>query len=150
MGMTYDQLMRQQSSARVYQERYDNAFKSWGMSAPPPVVGEPVGEYQRRLAILGKKQLPEDHPLRKIQMRALADDAFAVVKAQLLSAVNQAAYRPETVPEDAPLREIVNTDTNGLKIHTFVGQRSFIWDFKSPIRYARIRNPDRDRAWFSR
>ena len=40
MGMTYDQLMRQQNSARVVQEEYDNAFKKWGMSAPAPVVGE--------------------------------------------------------------------------------------------------------------
>jgi hypothetical protein len=46
------------------------------------MVGEPVEEYRRRLAILAKKQLPQDHDLRKIQIRQLADDAFAVVESQ--------------------------------------------------------------------
>ena len=66
MGMSYDQLMRQQNSARVVQERYDNAFKSWGMSSPAPVVGESVDDYSRRLAVLAKKQLPADHDLKKV------------------------------------------------------------------------------------
>jgi hypothetical protein len=70
------------------------------MTAPAPVMGEPVEEYRRRLAVLAKKQLPADHDLKKIQIRALADDAFAVVESQLLPAVNQAAFRPDTVPAD--------------------------------------------------
>jgi hypothetical protein len=128
MGMTYDQLMRQQNSARVVQERYDNVFKSWGMSAPAPVIGEPVDEYNRRLAVLAKKQLPEDHDLRKIQFRALADDAFAVVEPQLLAAVNQSAYNPNTVPIDGPLRRIEERDANGNTTYRYIGQRSFIHD----------------------
>ena len=128
MGMSYDQLMRQQNSARVVQERYDNAFKSWGMSAPAPVVGESVDDYSRRLAVLAKKQLPADHDLKKVQFRALADDAFPVMEAQLLAAVNQSAYRPETVPVDAPLRRVEEKDANGLTSYRYVGQRSFIHD----------------------
>ena len=100
------------------------------------------------MAVLGKKQLPEDHPLRKIQMRALADDAFPVVKAQLLSAVSQEAYNPNTVPEDAPLRRVETRDANGLTMVDWIGKRSFIFDFVRPGRLARIRNPDRDPAWF--
>lgn len=148
MGMTYDQLMRQQNSARVIQEQYDNVFKSWGMSAPAPVVGESVGDYDRRLAVLGKKQLPEDHPLKKIQFRALGDDAFPVYKAQLLPAIGQEAYNPNTVPEDAPLRRVESRDGNGLTMVDWVGRRSFIFDFVRPGRRARIRNPDREPSWF--
>ena len=151
MGMTYDQLMRQQNSARVVQEEYDNVFKKWGMAAPAPVVGESVGDYDRRMAVLGKKQLPEDHPLRKVQMRALADDAFPVVKAQLLPAVSQEAHNPNTVPEDAPLRRVETRDANGLTLVDWIGQRSL--SSISPVGVSSwqghvIRSPDREPAWF--
>jgi hypothetical protein len=49
--------------------------------------------------------------LEKFKIRQLADDAFA----QRLLAVNQAAFCPDTVPEDAPLLEVVNTDINESK-----------------------------------
>ena len=148
MDLSYDQLMRQQNSARVIQERYDNVFKSWGMSAPAPVIGEPVDKYNRRLAVLAQKQLAADHDLKKVQFRALGDDAFPVYEAQLLPAVAQAAHNPNTVPEDAPLRRVETRDANGLTMVDWIGKRSFIFDFVRPGRLARIRNPDRDPAWF--
>ena len=55
---TYDQTMRLQASARVYQQRYDDALQPWDLRAPAPVLGEDINEYRAKLAILAKHQLP--------------------------------------------------------------------------------------------
>ena len=58
MPYTREQLLRAQASARVYQERYDKAFQPWGVQAPAPVLGEPIDDYRRTLAVKAKRLLP--------------------------------------------------------------------------------------------
>jgi hypothetical protein len=144
-----EQLMQMQSSARCYQERADDALQPWGLRAPHPVIGEDIDGYRRQLLIQAKRQLPDDHPLRRVQVRQLAADALAALEPQIYSACQQAAYDANTVPADQPLRRVEELDANGLKIVKWIGQRSFVHDFTRPGRLARIRNPDRDRAWFA-
>jgi hypothetical protein len=96
-----------------------------------------------------KKQLPDDHPLRGVQIRQLRDDALAALEPQIYDACQKAARRADTVPEDALLRRVESIDGNGLKVVDWVGQRIFVHDFTRPGRQARIRNPDRDPGWFS-
>jgi hypothetical protein len=125
MTLSYDQQMRMQASARTYQTRYDDAFAVWDMRAPGPIVGETPDAYRTRLAILAKKQLPPDHQYRKMQWKQLDADAFAVMEPQLLREVKQEALNPMTVPL-GQFRMVPEIDSNGLKMHRFIGQESFV------------------------
>jgi hypothetical protein len=90
------------------------------------------------MAAQTKKLLPDGHELRKLKYWDLDDTAFEVFEPQLLKALPQERRRNDTVPYDAPLREVIERDANGLKIVKFIGQRSFVHDFKSPTRRAHI------------
>jgi hypothetical protein len=134
MPMTRDQLLHMHASARVYQERYDDAFQPWGVRAPAPVLGQDIGTYRRNLAVQAKHLLPEDHNLAKIQYRRMDDSILNNFEPDLLKAVRTHATDNSSVPYDAPLRRVEEVDTNGLKIVKWIGQRSFIHDFTRPGR----------------
>jgi hypothetical protein len=78
MPYTREQLLQAHASARVYQARYDEAFQPWGMRAPEPVVGEPIDDYRRKLAIKAKKLLPDGNELKPVQFRAVENDVLEV------------------------------------------------------------------------
>jgi hypothetical protein len=152
--MTREQLLTMQAQSRIYQERADNAFASWGFSAPAMTLGADIDDYRRDLAVLAKKQLPEDHELRKIQYRALPDDAFPNFEKQLYAAVAEAGRRNDSVPYDAPLRMVETKDGNGMVVRTFLGQRHFVHDFKAPVRRVLSFTTDQGkwssgRGWFA-
>jgi hypothetical protein len=156
--MSRDQLLQAQASARVYQERADNALQLWNIRAPAPVLGQDVHEYRRDLAVKLKKQLPEDHKLRKVQYRGLDDDILSNFEPQLYAAVRAEAHSPATVPP-GEMRKIEKVNQGGTKFVEYIGalrednpslgQRSFIEDFKGPAFRARIRNPDTHPGWFT-
>jgi hypothetical protein len=133
LSLNRDQLMQVQSSARVYQARYDDALQPWDLRAPAPVLGEPIEEYRARLAILAKKQLPTDHELRKIQYRRLDSASFSSLEPQLLSAVQKAAYDATSVPP-GQFRQVTELDRNGHKMVRFIGQESFVKEMGRPGR----------------
>jgi hypothetical protein len=147
-AMSRDQLMQIQASARVYQERADNALMPWDIRAPHPVLGEDIAKYRRDLAVMLKRQLPENHQLRKVQYRRLDDAMLSVFEPQLLKAVRDAANDPSTVPP-GQMRRVVEVDEGGTKIVKWIGQRSFIEDLKAPAYRARIRTPDTHPGWFT-
>lgn len=128
MGMTREQILQMHSSARVLQERYDSALEPWGVRARAPRLGEDIDHYRREELIRVKKLLPENHELRKVQIRQLRDDAIDVLEPQILRAARKSAYRSDTVPADAPLRQVPEIDASGTKSIRFIGQRSFIHD----------------------
>jgi hypothetical protein len=102
-----------QSAARAYQARAN----AWCMSAPGPVLGEPIDAYRRRLMIQTKSQLPEGHDIREMSRRnigALPNDAPAIFENQLYADVKAAAQRPDSAPS-GELRTLVEQDANGLK-----------------------------------
>jgi hypothetical protein len=133
MTLSHDQQMRMQASARVYQQKYDDALAAWDLRAPAPTLGEPITEYRAKLAILAKKQVPEDHEMRRVQYRRLDTAVFDNFEPQLLTAVQRAAYDASSVPV-GQYRRVVEVDSNGLKIVKWIGQRSFTDDFKAPVR----------------
>src|SRR5262245_29052665 len=132
--MTRAQLLQAQSAARVYQERADNALSPWNMRAPAPVLGQDVHEYRRDLAVKLKKQLPEDHSLRKVQYRRLDDDILSNFEPELYAAVRAEAHNPATVPP-GQMRKIEKVNQGGTRFveyigalredHPELGQRSF-------------------------
>ena len=141
MPLTREQELQVQASSQVIQARYDEAFQPWGMRAPERVIGEPIDDYRRKLAIKAKKLLPEDHEYRQVQFRQLRDDAFDVFEPQLLKDCKSAAYRADSVPL-GEMRRVEEVDQNGLKTVKWIGQRSFVEDFKQvPRRIAGFWTP---------
>jgi hypothetical protein len=133
LSLSYDQAMRMQASARVYQKRYDDALSPWDVRAPAPILGEDITEYRARLAILAKKQLPEDHQMRKVQYRRLDTAVFDNFEPQLLTAVSRAAYDPTSVPL-GQFRIVPEVDSNGMRMNRFIGQEHFTKQMGRPGR----------------
>ena len=131
--MTREELLRAQDSARVYQERADNALASWDIRAPAPVLGQDVREYRRDLAVKLKKLLPATHELRRVQYRRLDDATLSAFEPQLFKAVHAEAHNPDTVPP-GEYRRVVEIDQNGMKQVKFIGQRHFVHEFTRPGR----------------
>ena len=133
MSLTRDQALRMQASARVYQERFDNALQPWDMRAPAPVLGEDITEYRQRLAIFAKKQLPVEHELRKVTYRRCDGAILDNFEPQLLQAVQRAAYDPSSVPV-GEFRRVTEIAPDGMKIVKFIGQQSFVKEMGRPGR----------------
>jgi hypothetical protein len=131
--MSRDQLLQMQASARVYQERADNALMPWDIRAPAPVLGEDAATYRRDLAVKLKRMLPENHKLRKVQYRGLDDQTLGVFEPQLFKAVRDAANDPSTVPP-GQYRRVVEINQGGTKIVNWIGPRSFTDEFTRPGR----------------
>jgi len=110
--MTYlnrEQMLQQDQSLRAYQQRADDAFSTWGFRAPAPSLSDDPRypeRYRRELLYLAKKRLPENHELRKFQVKHIPFDAFQVVEPQIYQPCREAACRPDSVPmgRDAPCR----------------------------------------------
>jgi hypothetical protein len=103
-------------------------------------LGEDVDSYRRDLAVQGKRLLPGDHKLRSVQYRSLKADVFNVLEPQLLKAVAEYGSRNDSVPYDAPLRQVTETSENGTRITKFLGMRHFVEQFKAiPRRVAYFR-----------
>ena len=126
--MSRDELLQMQASARIYQERADNALQPWDLRAPHPVLGEDIGKYRRDLAVKLKRQLPESHKLRQVQYRRLDDATLSVFEPQLYRAVHDAAHDASSVPP-GQFRRVVEVDQGGTKITKWIGQQSFVKDF---------------------
>jgi hypothetical protein len=79
-----------------------------------PLSVRTIDAYRRTLLIQAKRQLPDDHPLRSVQIKRLASDALDALEPQIYDACQTAAYDMSSVPVDAPLRRVEERDTNGL------------------------------------
>jgi hypothetical protein len=129
MSMTREQILQMHASGRVFQEKYDAALEPWGVRARAPTLGEDIANYRRDELVRIKKLLPDNHELRKVQIRQLRDDALDAFEPQILKAARDTSRRADTVPVDAPLRRVESRDANGLVVVDWVGQTSFVHDF---------------------
>jgi hypothetical protein len=133
-GMSREQLLQAQASARVYQARADSVFQEWGFRAPAPVIGQDPEDYRRDLAVKAKEQLPYGHELRKIKLWKLPKDTFEVFEPQVYAACREAASRPDSVPP-GEMREVVRINPqNGHKEIHFLGRESFVREMGRPGR----------------
>ena len=121
--LTHDQQVYQQSFARLYQARYEDALQPWNRRAPAPVLGQSVDDYRRETLVQMKRLLPDDHSLRHIQVRRMPADALEVFDPQLCQACRAEAYNPNTVPP-GEFRIVPEVDGNGLKMNTFIGPKA--------------------------
>jgi hypothetical protein len=133
VAMTREQLMQVQASARIFQERADDALAPWDIRAPHPTLGQDIDTYRRNLDIMLKRQLPEEHQLRKVQYRRCDNATLDIFEPQLYRAVRDAANDPSTVPP-GEFRRVVEVDQGGTKIVKWIGQQSFVKQFTRPGR----------------
>jgi hypothetical protein len=91
-------------------------------------------EYRRRLARLAQRQLSDDHKLRGLRLKRLDDDVFVPFEPQIFAACKEAGTKPDSAAP-GELRMVERTDpNNGQKMIEFLGTRSFVHDFKLPVR----------------
>jgi hypothetical protein len=95
------------------------------------------------MAASTRKLLPDGHQLRKVKYWGIKDDAaYENMEAMLLRAVTEAGNRNDSVPLGSPLREVHERGPNGEHVIKFLGQRSFVEQFKSvPRRVAWFNTP---------
>jgi hypothetical protein len=146
MPMTREQLLLIQSSLRVDQARYDEAFEPWGFRAPASSLGQSRESYRRDLAVMAKKQLPMGDEYREVQYRRLNDAAFDAMEPELLKRCKGAASRNDSAPP-GEIQPYYTTDTNGLKITNWRGRESFVKFMSRPGRLARFWD-DRSKSWY--
>jgi hypothetical protein len=142
-----ENMLALEATARAYQSRCDDSVQPWGIRAPALVAGAPLDDYRRDLLILAKKRLPEDHELRRVQVRQLPDSALPVFEDKIYAVCKASAMRPDSVPP-GELRRVEEVDRNGLKVIKWIGQRCFTDQFTQPGRSVRIRSPATDPGWF--
>src|SRR5262245_398405 len=86
-----EHLLDVQSEKRKFQGRGDDSLQPWGERAPPPIAGEGINAYRRRLAGVLQKRLPEGDQLRRLDFESMPMDAFNGFEPQLHPKVAAAA-----------------------------------------------------------
>jgi hypothetical protein len=123
-------------------------------------MGEDPQEYRCDEAVRAKKLLPftetravEGEPtfadLRRAQYRKMDRDVFDIMEPQLLRAVAAAGRRNDSVPP-GELREVHERSADGAHFVKFLGQTSFVEQFKTPVRRVVSFTTDRGRYRFIR
>jgi hypothetical protein len=111
-----------------FQEYYERHLAPVGFKAPPPVLGQTVNDYRTEtLRKIKRTFLPQSHELAQVNFRGLRNDsaALAALEPQLLQTAVVEARNPATVPR-GEMRQITQTDPNGMKSNIFIGQESFV------------------------
>lgn len=119
------------------QAEADHVFQAFGDSAPRPLDGETTPAYRRRLAT---KLKVHSTTWKDVPLEAFADDAsFAPVQRQIYSEAMLSSRKPSDL-KDGELRAVVRNDSDtGTRRIDFVGNRSFVRDFK-PAAVMRVHN----------
>jgi hypothetical protein len=142
---------RQHQLAIAWQEEFDGVLQQVGSRAMAPTQGQSSNDYVREcMRVMKRTYLPQNHPLYAVTMRTLPADAINPIWGELKPAVIKEAWNRMNVPK-GELREIVQTDhRNGMKIHHFIGQQSFVrspeYGFRPGRRVTGFRTPLDDRG----
>jgi hypothetical protein len=95
-------------------------------AAPPPLQGEQLDQYERRLTYEVQKVAPN---FKDINLYDAKGDAFKLLKKQVYDDAKQEARRPTQIPEGT-LREVVSYDQAGRPSYTYFGSpKSWMNDF---------------------
>jgi hypothetical protein len=134
MPLNSDQLQYQQDSARIFQQRYDDALRNVGFRAPQPILGQHPDQYRRETLRTLKRTFLNNHPLHKINMRGLPDDVLPQFEKQVLDAAISEATNPANVPL-GELRKVERFDQLGRVAEiNFIGQECFVKQMSRPGR----------------
>jgi 8-oxo-dGTP pyrophosphatase MutT (NUDIX family) len=113
------------------QSRWDKVANAFADSAPPPMVGESVLGYRKRLTGVYQKYCPD---LAKVNLDGLNDDSMDNIEPLIHKAALNAAHNPTDAPGSV-LREVKTRDDSGRLVSTFHGLPGTWMDqFKSSTR----------------
>lgn len=124
------------------QARADVAYSAQGQNAPPPMNGELLLSYRRRLA---NGQKSHSKRAKDVDVLSIADDASLKVFEDMIYADSLAASRDPTTVPAGQLRAIKKMDHTGMRqITEFTGDPS-VWmgKFGSQTFLAKIKEPQR-------
>ncbi len=124
---------------REVQARADEAYRSHGTQAPPPVHGEALADYRRRLAAPMARYSTDwaAVPLHSVAAGAGLD----VVERTIYADAVAAARSPRDVAPGT-LREIVSRDAAGRPATEFFGHPDVTWHpYKAPCFRGKIPDP---------
>ncbi len=136
---------RQHRACQMIQARHDAVLKQVGARAPAPIMGQSPEDYKRENLRFMKRSYLANHPLYKINMRGLPDDALPQFETQVLNAVPAEEYNPLNVPI-GEIKQIDVLDEGGrLMRRDFVGQECFVKDMGRPgrrvVRFTQLSDP---------
>ena len=119
------------------QARADAAFRAHNMKAEPPMAGETLSAYRRRVI---KPLQKFSEAWKNVQTRTLADDVFGICEAAVIADSIEAARSP--IVPDGVLIERRERDASGREIVTFHGRpMSWMRQFTRPAMVAKFRDP---------
>jgi hypothetical protein len=117
---------------RLYVEEQAAAhetLRSFNRQAPPPLQGEQLDQYERRLTYEVQKCAPN---FKVLNLHEAKGDAFKLLKKQVYADAQQEARRPTQIPEGT-LREVTRYDAAGRPSYTYYGSPSaWLSDFATP------------------
>jgi hypothetical protein len=94
--------------------------------APPPLQGEQLDQYERRLTYEVQKQSPR---FKDYALYDTKGDAFKIIKDQIYADAAAEARHPTMIPE-GELREVVRHDNSGRPFLEFFGSpKAWLKDF---------------------
>ena len=111
------------------QARAHAALSPFKRHAPPPLQGEQLDQYERRLTYEVQKQSPR---FKDYSLYDTKGDAYKILKDQIYADVAQEAHRPSMIP-DGELKEVVSYDQAGRPSYSYYGSpRAWMDTFASP------------------
>jgi hypothetical protein len=100
-----------------YQDQADQACRAWGAAARPPLHGEQLLDYRRRLL---RPLMKYSKEFATVDVDTLVEPLIGPIEKSVFSDAIRASTDNSSVPADY-LREVVTTDSTGRRISTFYG-----------------------------
>lgn len=111
------------------QARAHEALRPFNRHAPPPLQGEQLDQYERRLTYEVQKQAPR---FKDYNLHDAKGDAYTLLKEQIYADARQEAVHPTQIPE-GQLRQVTRYDAAGRPSYLFYGSPSaWLSEFSSP------------------
>jgi hypothetical protein len=113
------------------QSAADQACRAWGAAAVPPLHGEQLLDYRRRLL---RPLMKHSKEFAAVDLDELREPLLGPIEKSVFADAIRASTDASSVPEDY-LREIITVDKTGRRISSFVGQpRAWMNAFACPRR----------------
>lgn len=113
--------------------RADRVARLFGSAADPPITGELLDAYRRRMAEHFQPRAV-DQAIRSVSLKYAPPPAFEQLERQIYDAATQFARSPASAPPGG-LRAIVTPDQSGRTITEYVGDcGAWLSNFAMPVR----------------
>jgi hypothetical protein len=124
------------------QERWQETFEKVGRSCPAQRADESNLGYQKRLARIGRRYIPEGEEIARVRFdNSLPDEYVPKMSEMMRAAVERNVYRTDNM-RSGELRAVQHIDAGGTRTTRFIGPDSFVKAMTLPARrVVRINKP---------